>query len=179
VVNSPLITKLIRKTNPYETYNELDFAIPVGSRGDCYDRYLIRMEEMSQSLHIMHQCLMKLSTKYADPSNNLIKARNLKVVPPSKYQMKTSMESIIHHFKHFSEGFNIKPGETYTTVETPKGELGVYLVSNGGTKPYRCRIRPTGFSHLQAVNMMSQGHLIADLVAIIGTQDVVFGEIDR
>jgi NADH dehydrogenase I D subunit len=169
----------MRKTNPYETYSELDFAIPVGSRGDCYDRYLIRMEEISQSLYIMHQCLIKLSTKYVSSSNNLIKTRNLKIVPPSKYQMKSSMESLIHHFKHFSEGFAIKAGETYVTTETPKGELGVFLVSNGTAKPYRCKIRPTGFSHLQAINAMAYGHLIADVVTIIGTQDVVFGEIDR
>jgi NADH dehydrogenase (ubiquinone) Fe-S protein 2 len=169
----------IRKTNPYEVYNELDFAIPVGSRGDCYDRYMIRMEELQQSLYIMHQCLMKLSTKFADQSNNLIKTRNLKIVPPSKYLMKTSMESLIHHFKHFSEGFAVKAGETYTTIETPKGELGVFLVSDGGPRPYRCRIRPTGIPHLQAINAMSMGHLLADLVAIVGSNDLVFGEVDR
>lgn len=169
----------LRKTNPYEVYNELDFAIPVGTRGDCYDRYLLRMEEMSQSLHIMHQCLVKLSTTYVNQENNLIKTRNLKLVPPSKYQMKTSMESMIHHFKHFSEGFSIKPGETYSLVEAPKGELGVFLVSNGTSKPYRCKIRAPDFAHLQAINAMSQGHLIADLVAIIGTQSLVLGSIDR
>lgn len=170
---------MLRKTNPYEIYNELDFSIPVGTRGDCYDRYMIRMEEMGQSLYIMHQCLIKLSTEYVSQENNLIKTRNLKIAPPSKYQMKSSMEALIHHFKHFSEGFAVKPGETYTLIEAPKGELGVFLVSNGTSKPYRCKIRAPDFFHLQAVNAMSQGHLIADLVAIIGTQDLVFGSVDR
>jgi NADH dehydrogenase I D subunit len=169
----------LRKTNPYETYNEIDFSIPVGTRGDCYDRYLIRMEEMSQSLFIMHQCLIKLSTKYAHDENNLIKTRNLKIVPPSKYQMKSSMEAMIHHFKHFSEGFAIKAGETYAAVESPKGEHGVFLVSNGTAKPYRCRIRTPDFIHLQSINALAQGHLIADLVAIIGTIDIVLGAVDR
>jgi NADH dehydrogenase I D subunit len=168
----------LRKTNPYETYAELDFAVPVGSRGDTYDRYLVRMEEMGQSLYIMHQCLIKLSS-HTLGKDNLIKTRNLKIVPPSKYQMKSSMEALIHHFKHFSEGFAVKAGETYTAIEAPKGELGVYLVSDGSAKPYRCKIRAPDFYHLQALNMMSQGHLVADLVALIGSQDIVFGSIDR
>ena len=166
----------LRKTTPYEVYNELDFAIPLGNRGDCYDRYLIRMEEMQQSLYIMHQCLLALSTK----EFGLIKSRDLKLVPPSKYQMKTSMESMIHHFKYFSEGFTIKGGETYAGIEAPKGELGVFLIgAEDSTKPYRCKIRSPGFFHLQALDAMAKDHLIADLVAIIGTADIVFGEIDR
>jgi NADH dehydrogenase I D subunit len=169
----------LRKTNSYEVYDYLDFSIPVGNRGDCYDRYMIRMEEMQQSLYIMHQCLVKLSTKYKSTSNNLIKSNNFKLVPPSKIQMKNSMESLIHHFKHFSEGISIKPGETYVTIEAPKGELGVFLVSSGTNKPYRCKIRSPGFAHLQAINSMVYGHLIADVVTVVGTQDIVFGEVDR
>jgi len=169
----------VRKTNPYEVYDALDFSIPVGTRGDSYDRYLIRMEEMQQSLYIMHQCLIKLSTKYVFPSENLVKTRNLKLTSPSKFNMKSSMESLIHHFKHFSEGFSIKEGETYTVVEAPKGELGVFLISSGTNKPYRCKIRSPGFAHLQALNAMVYGHLIADVVTVIGTQDIVFGEVDR
>jgi len=169
----------IRKTNPYEVYDKLDFAIPVGTRGDSYDRYLIRMEEMQQSLYIMHQCLIKLSTKYISNSENLVKTRNAKISSPSKFNMKSSMESLIHHFKHFSEGFSIKEGETYTVVEAPKGELGVFLISSGNNKPYRCKIRSPGFAHLQALNAMVYGHLIADVVTVIGTQDIVFGEVDR
>ena len=169
----------LRKTNPYEVYEYLDFAIPVGTRGDSYDRYMIRMEEMQQSLYIMHQTLIKLSTQYTSSVNNLIKTNDVKIVAPSKYLMKTSMESLIHHFKHFSEGFSIKAGETYTGIEAPKGELGVFLVTNGTTKPYRCKIRSPGFAHLQALNAMVYGHLIADVVTVIGTQDIVFGEVDR
>ena len=169
----------LRKTNPYEVYEYLDFSIPVGSRGDSYDRYIIRMEEMQQSLYIMHQCLIKLSTNYISSPNNLIKTNDLKLVPPSKYLMKNSMESLIHHFKHFSEGFSIKQGETYTGIEAPKGELGVFLITNGTNKPYRCKIRSPGFAHLQALNAMVYGHLIADVVTVIGTQDIVFGEVDR
>ena len=140
---------------------------------------MIRMEEMQQSLYIMHQTLIKLSTQYTSSVNNLIKTNDVKIVAPSKYLMKTSMESLIHHFKHFSEGFSIKAGETYTGIEAPKGELGVFLVTNGTTKPYRCKIRSPGFAHLQALNAMVYGHLIADVVTVIGTQDIVFGEVDR
>ena len=127
----------------------------------------------------MHQCLIKLSTTYTSSTNNLNKTSNLKLVPPSKYLMKNSMESLIHHFKHFSEGFTIKQGETYTGIEAPKGELGVFLITNGTNKPYRCKIRSPGFAHLQALNAMVYGHLIADVVTVIGTQDIVFGEVDR
>jgi len=169
----------LRKTNPYETYNSLDFSIPVGSRGDSYDRYIIRMEEMQQSLYIIHQCLIKLSTKHLSNFNSLISTRNLKLTSPTKLQMKNSMESLIHHFKQFSEGFSIPQGETYVGVEAPKGELGIFLISDGSNKPYRCKIRSPGFAHLQALNSMVYGHLIADVVTIIGTQDIVFGEVDR
>ena len=168
----------LRKTQPYEVYGELDFSIPVGTRGDCYDRYMVRMEEMQQSLHIMHQCLAKLSTM-GSSRDQLVRTRDFKVTPPSKYAMKTSMESLIHHFKHFSEGVTVKAGETYTAIEAPKGELGVFLVSAGGTKPYRCKIRAPDFHHLQGLHSMSYGHLIADLVTIIGTASIVFGSVDR
>jgi NADH dehydrogenase (ubiquinone) Fe-S protein 2 len=169
----------LRKTNPYESYNFLDFSIPVGSIGDCYDRYKIRMEEMLQSLYISQQCILKLSTDYLNENNFKIKSSNAKLVSPSKYNMKNSMESIIHHFKYFSESYTLKPGSTYTIIEAPKGELGVFLVSSGQNKPYRCKIRSPGFAHLQGINPMVYGHLIADVVTVIGTQDIVFGEVDR
>ena len=169
----------IRKTNPYECYSFLDFAIPVGTRGDSYDRYKIRMEEMLQSLYIAQQCVMKLSNAYINSNNYKVKSFNEKIVGPSKYNIKNSMESIIHHFKFFSESYTLKQGSTYTIIEAPKGELGVFLTSSGENKPYRCKIRSPGFAHLQGINPMVYGHLIADVVTVIGTQDIVFGEVDR
>jgi len=162
----------LRKTNPYEIYSELDFQVPVGTNGDCYDRYLIRMEEMRQSTKIISDALNKIEL-------GAIKSTNLKLSPPSRKEMKTSMEGLIHHFKYYSEGFFVSSGETYTSIEAPKGEFGVYLISNGTNKPYRCKIKAPGFNHLQSLNEMSKGHLISDVVTIIGTQDIVFGEIDR
>jgi NADH-quinone oxidoreductase subunit D len=162
----------LRRANPYEIYNNVTFKIPTGINGDCFDRYNIRMEEMRQSLSIILQCLNAL------PSGNF-KLNDKKIVPPSRAFMKYSMEALIHHFKLYSEGFKILPGEVYVNVEAPKGEFGIHLVSEGTNKPYRCRIRAPGFYHLQALDMMSRGHLIADLVTIIGTQDIVFGEVDR
>ena len=169
----------IRKTNPYECYSFLDFAIPVGTRGDSYDRYKIRMDEMLQSLYIAQQCVMKLSNAYINSNNYKVKSYNEKIVGPSKYNIKNSMESIIHHFKFFSESYTLKQGSTYTIIEAPKGELGVFLTSSGENKPYRCKIRSPGFAHLQGINPMVYGHLIADVVTVIGTQDIVFGEVDR
>jgi len=164
----------LRKSMPYDSYEYFDFTIGVGSRGDCYDRYMIRMFEMQQSLNILYDCLGKLSNNGIKKADQLVKANAI-----SKYQMKTSMESLIMHFKTFSEGFSIQKGETYTAIEAPKGELGVFLVSKNDNKPYRCKIRSPGFAHLQGLNAMVYGHLIADVVTVIGTQDIVFGEIDR
>lgn len=162
----------LRKTEPYETYSLLDFQIPIGLHGDCFDRYLVRMEEMRQSVNLIVQCLNALP-------NGEIKTDDRKIVPPSREEMKQFMESLIHHFKLYSEGTSIPTGETYTAVEAPKGEFGVHLVSNGTNKPHRCKIKAPGFAHLQGLNMMSKGHMIADVVTIIGTQDIVFGEVDR
>lgn len=162
----------LRKTQPYDVYDKMDFQVPVGSRGDCYDRYLIRVEEMRQSLRIILQCLQEM------PQGE-IKADDRKITPPSRTHMKTSMESLIHHFKLYTEGFSVPAGETYTAVEAPKGEFGVYLVSNGTNRPYRCKIRAPGFAHLQGIDFMSKNHMLADVVTIIGTQDIVFGEVDR
>ena len=162
----------LRKTQPYEIYPEIDFTVPVGSKGDCYDRYLIRIEEMRQSLVIIQQILKLLP-------EGPIKNTNTKLTAPSRSEMKTSMEAVIHHFKLYTEGIVLPSGETYTATEAPKGEFGVYLVSNNTDKPYRCKIKAPGFGHLQALNEMSQGHMIADVVTIIGTQDIVFGEVDR
>lgn len=161
----------LRKTQSYEIYSELDFSIPVGNRGDCYDRYLIRIEEMRQSLNIIHQTLKLMP-------EGPIKNTSYKLNPPSRSEMKVSMEAVIHHFKMYTEGVVLPFGETYTATEAPKGEFGVYLVSNNTDKPYRCKIKAPGFGHLQALNEMSKGHMIADVVTIIGTQDIVFGEID-
>jgi len=162
----------LRKTQPYEVYDSLDFDIPIGTNGDCYDRYLIRINEMRQSINIINQCL-----------NNMplgpIKVDNNKISTPSKLYMKQSMESLIHHFKLYTEGFSILPGETYAAIEAPKGEFGVFLVSNGTNKPYRCKVRAPGVFHLQGLDFMSKGHMLADVVTIIGTQDIVFGEVDR
>lgn len=164
----------MRKTEPYEVYDQLDFDIPVGKNGDCYDRYLIRMEEMRQSVNIIVQCLNSLST-----ATGPVQTDDRKITPPSRKEMKESMEGLIHHFKHYSEGFTVPAGETYTAVEAPKGEFGVFLVANQKNKPYRCKIKAPGFSHLQGLHHMSQGHMIADAVTLIGTMDLVFGELDR
>nr|YP_010041725.1 NADH dehydrogenase subunit 7 [Cyanophora sudae]QPB15046.1 NADH dehydrogenase subunit 7 [Cyanophora sudae] len=162
----------LRRNQSYETYDQVDFEIPIGVNGDCYDRYLIRVEEMRQSCHIIQQALNKLTT-------GPIKVDDRKISPPSRFEMKQSMESLIHHFKIYTEGFTVPTGEVYTFVEAPKGEFGVYLVSNSTNKPYRCKIKAPGFAHLQGLNLMSKNHMLADVVTIIGTQDIVFGEIDR
>jgi NADH dehydrogenase (ubiquinone) Fe-S protein 2 len=162
----------LRKTQPYEIYSELNFSIPVGNNGDCFDRYLIRIEEMRQSLKIISQCLNKICSGPIKISNN-------KVAAPSRLEMKNSMEAVIHHFKFYTEGVVVPYGETYTATEAPKGEFGVFLISNNTEKPFRCKIKAPGFGHLQSLNEMSKGHMIADVVTIIGTQDIVFGEVDR
>ncbi|MGZ8252032.1 MAG: NADH-quinone oxidoreductase subunit D-related protein, partial [Methylophilaceae bacterium] len=164
----------LRKKQPYEVYDKLDFDIPVGVNGDCYDRYLVRIEEFRQSNHIIKQCVDWLR-KNPGP----VITDNNKVAPPSREGMKHDMESLIHHFKLFTEGFHVPAGEAYAAVEHPKGEFGIYLISDGANKPYRLKIRAPGFPHLAALDEMTRGHMIADLVAIIGTQDIVFGEIDR
>ncbi|KAK0166887.1 hypothetical protein PV327_004358 [Microctonus hyperodae] len=162
----------IRKTAPYDAYDLVDFDVPIGIAGDCYDRYLCRIEEMRQSLRIIEQCLNQM------PAGE-IKVDDMKIVPPSRHEMKTSMEALIHHFKLFSQGFQVPPGATYTAIEAPKGEFGVYLVSDGSSKPYRCKIKAPGFAHLAALQEIGPKHFLADVVAIIGTLDVVFGEVDR
>jgi NADH dehydrogenase (ubiquinone) Fe-S protein 2 len=162
----------LRKTQPYEIYNELEFDIPIGTNGDCYDRYLIRIEEMRQSLRIILQVLNKIP-------NGPIKLDDQKIINPDRAKIKNSMESLIHHFKYYSENISIKSEETYTVIEAPKGEYGVYLISDGTNKPYRCKIKSPGFLHLQALNFLAKNHMIADVVTIIGTLDIVFGEIDR
>ncbi len=164
----------LRKKQPYEVYDRVEFDIPVGVNGDCYYRYLVRMEEFRQSNRIIKQCVDWLRK---NPGSVIVD--NHKVAPPSRVNMKQNMEEMIHHFKLFTEGFHVPPGETYAAVEHPKGEFGIYLVSNGANKPYRLKIRAPGFAHLAAMDEMSRGHMIADVVAIIGTQDIVFGEIDR
>jgi NADH-quinone oxidoreductase subunit D len=164
----------LRKKQPYEVYDKLDFDIPVGVNGDCYDRYLVRIEEMRQSNRIIKQCIDWLR-KNPGP----VITDNTKVAPPNREGMKQDMEALIHHFKLFTEGFHIPAGEAYAAVEHPKGEFGIYLISDGANKPYRLKIRAPGFPHLAALDEMTRGHMIADLVAIIGTQDIVFGEIDR
>ncbi|HEV7255628.1 MAG TPA: NADH-quinone oxidoreductase subunit D [Mesorhizobium sp.] len=166
----------LRKSQPYECYAEMDFDIPVGKNGDCYDRYLIRMEEMRQSARIMRQCVEKLSgPDKIGPVSNL----DGKVVPPKRAQMKRSMEALIHHFKLYTEGFRVPAGEVYAAVEAPKGEFGVYLVSDGTNKPYRVKCRAPGFAHLQAMDYMCKGHMLADVSAVLGSLDIVFGEVDR
>ncbi|XP_015602621.1 NADH-ubiquinone oxidoreductase 49 kDa subunit [Cephus cinctus] len=162
----------IRKSAPYDAYDLVDFDVPIGMKGDCYDRYLCRMAEMRQSLRIIHQCLNQM------PAGE-VRTDDAKIVPPSRAEMKTSMEALIHHFKLFSQGFQVPPGATYTAIEAPKGEFGVYLVSDGSSKPYRCKIKAPGFAHLALLEKIGVGHMLADIVAIIGTLDVVFGEIDR
>jgi NADH-quinone oxidoreductase subunit D len=150
----------------------MDFDIPVGKNGDCYDRYLIRVEEMYQSIRIIKQCIQEM------PKGE-VKSLDRKISPPPRLEMKHSMEALIHHFKLYTEGYSVPAGEAYAAVEAPKGEFGVYLVADGTNKPYRCRIKAPGFAHLQGLDFMSKGHMIADVVTIIGTQDIVFGEIDR
>ena len=164
----------LRKKQPYEVYADLDFDIPVGVNGDCYDRYLVRMEEFRQSNNIIKQCISWLRANPGD-----VITRDNKVAPPDRESMKTNMEDMIHHFKLFTEGFHVPAGEAYAAVEHPKGEFGIYIVSDGANKPYRLKIRAPGYPHLAALDEMTRGHMIADLVAIIGTQDIVFGEIDR
>ncbi len=166
----------LRKAQPYECYEELNFDIPVGKNGDCYDRYLVRMEEMRQSVRIMRQCIDKLrSREGAGP----VIVRDHKIVPPPRAEMKRSMEATIHHFKLYTEGHHVPAGEVYAPVEAPKGEFGVYLVSQGSNRPYRCKIRAPSFAHLAAMDFLSRGHMLADVSAIIGSLDIVFGEIDR
>ncbi len=162
----------LRKSQPYDCYDELDFDIPVGKNGDCFDRYLVRIEEMRQSLSIMKQCI-------ANMPEGPVLAPNHKVAPPKRDDMKRSMEALIHHFKLYTEGFHVPEGETYVAVEAPKGEFGVYLVSDGSNKPYRCKIKAPGFAHLAAMDYMCRGHMLADSVAILGSMDIVFGEVDR
>ncbi|RCK26240.1 NADH-quinone oxidoreductase subunit D [Thalassospira lucentensis] len=162
----------LRKSQPYDSYEDFDFDIPVGKNGDCYDRFLVRFEEMWQSLKIIKQAVKNM------PDGPVI-VQNNKVAPPSRAQMKRSMEALIHHFKLFTEGFHVPAGECYAAVEAPKGEFGVYLVSDGSNRPYRCKIRAPGFPHLQGIDFMSKGHMLADVVANIGSLDIVFGEIDR
>jgi len=164
----------LRKSQPYECYDEMDFDVPVGKNSDCYDRYLIRMEEMRQSVKIMLQCCELLKTEKGPVATD-----RGRTMVPSRSDMKQSMESLIHHFKVYTEGFRVPAGEVYAAVEAPKGEFGVYLVSDGSNKPYRCKIRAPGYAHLQATEFVSKGHMLADIAAIIGTLDVVFGEIDR
>jgi len=162
----------LRKQQPYEIYDKMKFDVFTGINGDCFDRYVIRVGEMRQSLSILMQCLNNIP-------NGAVKADDRKVTSPSRYDIKNSMESLIHHFKFFTEGVSVPRGETYTATEAPKGEFGVYLLSNGTNHPYRCKIKAPGFGHLQGLDMMSKGHMIADVVTIIGTQDIVFGEVDR
>ena len=164
----------LRKKQPYEVYDRMDFDIPVGVNGDCYDRYLVRMQEMRESNKIIQQCI-----KWLRVNPGPVITENHKVAPPDRTSMKTNMEELIHHFKLFTEGLHVPPGEAYAAVEHPKGEFGVYIVSDGANKPYRLKLRAPGFAHLAALDEMSRGHMIADVVAIIGTQDIVFGEIDR
>ncbi len=164
----------LRKNQPYEIYDKLDFAIPVGKNGDSYDRYLVRMQEMREANKIMAQCIAWLK---ANPGPVIIDDH--KIAPPTRNEMKTNMEALIHHFKLFTEGMHIPPSEAYAAVEHPKGEFGIYMVSDGANKPYRLKIRAPGYAHLQSLDEMSRGHMLADVVTIIGTQDIVFGEIDR
>ncbi len=166
------VTWDLRKQQPYDSYEEFDFDVPIGKTGDCYARYLIRMEEMRQSVRIMRQAIERM------PSGP-VQVNDRKIVPPPRADMKRSMEALIHHFKLYTEGYHVPEGETYAAVEAPKGEFGVYLVADGTNKPYRCKIRAPGFAHLQATEFLSKGHMLADAVAIIGAMDIVFGEIDR
>ena len=162
----------LRKAQPYDVYDKMEFDVPVGKNGDCYDRYLCRMDEMRQSLRIIEQCIEELP-------DGPVATDDRRIVPPARSEMKHSMEALIQHFKLYTEGYHVPAGETYTAVEAPKGEFGVYLVSDGSNKPYRCKLRAPAFAHLQALDFLAKGHMLADTVAIIGTLDIVFGEIDR
>jgi NADH-quinone oxidoreductase subunit D len=162
----------LRKSQPYDVYDRMDFDIPVGKHGDCYDRFILRVEEMRQSLKIMRQCIHEM------PAGEVL-TEDRKIAPPRRAEMKQSMEALIHHFKLYTEGYKIPAGEVYAAVEAPKGEFGVYLVSDGTNKPYRCKIRAPGFAHLQAMDMMLEGHMLADVPAVLGSIDIVFGEVDR
>jgi len=162
----------LRKSQPYDCYEQLEFKIPIGKNGDCYDRYLCRIEEMRESIKIINQCLTNLP-------NGPIKTEDGKITPPPKKQIKQSMEALIHHFKLFTEGYRVDKDEIYTSVEAPKGEFGVYLISDGSSKPYKCKIRAPGFSHLQAMDYLIKGHMLADVPAVLGSMDIVFGEVDR
>ncbi|MBE7731579.1 NADH-quinone oxidoreductase subunit D [Devosia faecipullorum] len=166
----------LRKAQPYDCYAEMEFDVPVGSSGDCYDRYLIRMEEMRQANRIMQQCIAKLN---AADGKGPVASTDGKVVPPKRGEMKRSMEALIHHFKLYTEGYKVPAGEIYAAVEAPKGEFGVYLVADGTNKPYRCHIRAPGFAHLSAMDRLCRGHMLADVTAILGSIDIVFGEVDR
>jgi NADH-quinone oxidoreductase subunit D len=166
----------LRKSQPYECYAELDFDIPIGKNGGNYDRYCIRMEEMRQSIRIMKQCLAKL---HAPDAQGRVTVDDHKIAPPRREEMKRSMESLIHHFKLYTEGFKVPAGEVYAAVEAPKGEFGVYLVADGSNKPYKCKIRAPGFAHLAAMDFLCRGHMLADISAILGSIDIVFGEVDR
>ena len=162
----------LRRSQPYECYQDLDFKIPVGKNGDCYDRYLCRIEEMRESIKIMKQCIKNMP-------KGIVKSLDGKISPPKKEDLKQSMEALIHHFKLFTEGYRVPKGEIYTAVEAPKGEFGVYLIADGSNKPYRCKIRAPGFSHLQAMDYLIKGHMLADVPAVLGSLDIVFGEVDR
>jgi len=162
----------LRKSQPYDVYERMEFDVPVGTRGDCYDRFMVRVEEVRQSIRIMKQCLNEMP-------DGPIASLDRKVVPPKRAEMKQSMEALIHHFKLYTEGFHVPAGEVYVATESPKGEFGVYLVADGTNKPYRVKIRPTPFNHLQAMDFMSRGHMLADVTAILGALDIVFGEVDR
>ena len=162
----------LRKSQPYDVYDRMDFEVPVGTRGDCYDRFMVRVEEVRQSARIMKQCLREMP-------EGPIASDDRKVVPPKRAEMKRSMEALIHHFKLYTEGFHVPAGDVYVATESPKGEFGVYLVADGTNKPYRCKIRPTAFSHLQAMDFMMKGHMLADTTAVLGAMDIVFGECDR
>jgi NADH-quinone oxidoreductase subunit D len=166
----------LRKAQPYECYAELDFDIPVGKNGDCFDRYCIRMEEMRQSVRIMRQCIDRLRSP---EGQGPVSVADNKIVPPKRAEMKRSMEALIHHFKLYTEGYHVPAGEVYAAVEAPKGEFGVYLIADGTNKPYKCKIRAPGFAHLQAMDFLCRGHLLADVSAILGSIDIVFGEVDR
>ena len=162
----------LRKSQPYDCYNQFDFKIPIGKNGDCYDRYLCRIEEMRESVKIIKQCL-------SDIPKGPVKTNDGKITPPPKKQIKESMEALIHHFKLFTEGYRVDKDEIYTAVEAPKGEFGVYLISDGSSKPYKCKIKAPGFSHLQAMDYLIKGHMLADVPAVLGSMDIVFGEVDR
>src|SRR5512142_594050 len=166
----------LRKSQPYECYAEMDFDIPIGKNGDCYDRYLIRMEEMRQSVKIMKQCIERLR---APEGQGRVSVDDNKIVPPKRGEMKRSMEALIHHFKLYTEGYHVPPGEVYAAVEAPKGEFGVYLIADGTNKPYRCKLRAPSFAHLAAMDFLTRGHMLADVAAVLGSIDIVFGEVDR